>query len=35
VPQAPLAKEGLAPLLDLLRRVGVNHVVVVGGDLVV
>ena len=31
--QPPLAQELLAPLLDLLRRVGVDHVVVVGRDL--
>src|SRR6266542_3481977 len=34
VPQAPLAKESVAPLVDLLRRVGVDHVGVVGGELV-
>jgi hypothetical protein len=30
VAQPPLAQEGFAPLLDLLWRVGVDHVVVDG-----
>jgi hypothetical protein len=34
VAQPPLAQEGFAPLLHLLRRVRVDHVVVVGRDLV-
>ena len=35
VPEPPLADEGLAPLFDLLGRRGVDHVGVVGGDLLV
>jgi hypothetical protein len=35
VPEPPLADEGLAPLFDLLGRRGVDHVGVIGGDLLV
>jgi hypothetical protein len=35
VAHPPLAQEGFAPLLELLRGVAVDHVVVVGRDLVI
>jgi hypothetical protein len=34
VAQLPLAQEGFAALLDLLRRVGLDHVAVAGDDVV-